>query len=341
VKFGPVPLAEAAGCILAHSVRLQDGTLRKGQVLKPEDIDRLRASGAISVVVARLAPSDVAENVAAQRIAEALAGEGVEIGSAATGRVNLFARSAGLMQLDVPRIHAANAVHEGLTIATLHADEVVREGQMLATIKIIPYAVPDAALDTLIGCLDEVSPALNVFGWRGIRVALVTTRVADTRASVLTKMRTSVVKRLEPLNGALTVEMTALHEVRALAEALTALTVPTLELDLILVSGIAATVDREDVVPAAIGDAGGHVLHAGMPVDPGNLLVLAQLPRGDSLCPVIGIPTCARSPKLNGFDFVLRKIAAGVSVTAAHINSMGVGGLLCEIQSRPMPRGER
>jgi molybdenum cofactor cytidylyltransferase len=131
------------------------------------------------------------------------------------------------------------------------------------------------------------------------------------------------------------------HEAQALGEALRRMAGRPEAPGLLLVSGIAATVDRRDVVPAAVVVAGGTVRHAGMPVDPGNLLVLAELRSADGLLPVVGIPTCARSPKLNGFDFVLRRLAAGEDVAAADIMAMGVGGLLTEIESRPMPRDPR
>jgi molybdenum cofactor cytidylyltransferase len=71
-----------------------------------------------------------------------------------------------------------------------------------------------------------------------------------------------------------------------------------------------------------------------MPVDPGNLLVLGQV---DDVY-VVGAPGCARSPKENGFDWVLDRILAGEQPTAREISGMGVGGLLMEIQSRPRPR---
>jgi molybdenum cofactor cytidylyltransferase len=74
-----------------------------------------------------------------------------------------------------------------------------------------------------------------------------------------------------------------------------------------------------------------------MPVDPGNLLLLAHL--DDRV--VLGLPGCCRSPKPNGFDWVLQRIAAGITVTRADIMGMGVGGLLMEIPSRPQPREAR
>ena len=340
MKFGSVAVADALGAVLAHSVKLDGGSLKKGSVLGPAEIQRLTTAGIARVFAARLDAGDVPEDVAATRIAAALAGAEVEVGAATTGRVNLYARQAGLLRLDAARIHAANRVHEGLTIATLLPDAPVEENQMLATVKIIPYAVPAAALDQLIAALTG-EPALRVAPWQGIRVALVLTRLEGTSGSVLAKMRGAVLGRLGPLAGTLIAEQVVLHEEAAVTGALRALLASHERPQLLLVSGIAATVDRGDVVPAAVLAAGGRVLHAGMPVDPGNLLLLGELADGNGACPLVGIPTCARSPKLNGFDFVLRRYAAGEAVTREDIMAMGVGGLLTEIETRPMLRDTR
>ncbi|HTQ35470.1 MAG TPA: molybdopterin-binding protein [Steroidobacteraceae bacterium] len=341
MKFGPLAVSQAVGAVLAHSVKLNGGALKKGTVLAAADIQRLQAAGIASVVAARLDADDVPEDMAAARIAAALAGAEVETGTATTGRVNLYARQAGLLRLDAARVHAANRVHEGLTIATLLPDSVVEEGQMLATVKIIPYAVPAAALRQVIALLGGEAPALRVAPWLGIRAALVMTRAGGTSPAVLAKMRGAVLGRLGPLGGSLIAEIVVPHEEQAVAAALRALRAGAERPQLLLVSGVAATVDRGDIVPAAVLAAGGRVLHAGMPVDPGNLLVLAELGDAGNNCPLIGIPTCARSPKLNGFDFVLRRYAAGESVSREDIMAMGVGGLLTEIETRPMPRDTR
>jgi molybdenum cofactor cytidylyltransferase len=74
-----------------------------------------------------------------------------------------------------------------------------------------------------------------------------------------------------------------------------------------------------------------------MPVDPGNLLLIGRL-KGRT---VVGLPSCARSPKLNGVDFVLWRIAADLPIGPTEITSMGVGGLLMEIPTRPQPRDEQ
>jgi molybdenum cofactor cytidylyltransferase len=78
--------------------------------------------------------------------------------------------------------------------------------------------------------------------------------------------------------------------------------------DILLMSGASAIVDRRDVLPAGLEEAGGRVSHFGMPVDPGNLMLMGSL--GER--PVIGLPGCARSPKVNGFDWVLQRMVAGL-----------------------------
>ena len=334
MKFGAVPVAAAAGCLLAHGLKQGAVVFRKGRLLSAADVFALQAEGVDEVIVAQLDGEDVPEDVAAQALADALCGAGAHSTKANTGRANLLADAHGLAVVDAGRIHAINAVHESLTVATVPPFEPIASGQMLATIKIIPYAVPRAALQQALALAQGATPALGVAAFVPRRVALAMTRLADTRAAVLAKMREAVAKRLQPLNSPLQCEAVVQHDVQALASVLRAWADADAA-DVLLISGIAATVDRADVVPAAIEAAGGTVLHAGMPVDPGNLLVLGTL-HGK---PVVGLPTCARSPKLNGFDFVLRRLVAGLPVDAAQIMQMGVGGLLTEIPTRPMPRG--
>src|SRR5258706_8671440 len=141
--------------------------------------------------------------------------------------------------------------------------------------------------------------------------------------------------RLESIGSRIVLERRTPHEVSALVvaikEALAA------GADPLLIFGASAITDRRDVIPAAIVEAGGRIDHFGMPVDPGNLLLLGRI--DDRL--VIGLPGCARSPKLNGIDFVLWRVAAGLPIGVREIATMGVGGLLTEIPTRPQPRDER
>jgi molybdenum cofactor cytidylyltransferase len=121
------------------------------------------------------------------------------------------------------------------------------------------------------------------------------------------------------------------HAEAPIAEALHALREQGAQI--LLVAGASATVDRRDVGPSGVVRAGGRITHFGMPVDPGNLICLGEI---DGI-PALVLPGCARSPKPNGIDFVLRRLFAGLPIGKRDITAMGVGGLLKDT-ARPLPR---
>jgi molybdenum cofactor cytidylyltransferase len=139
---------------------------------------------------------------------------------------------------------------------------------------------------------------------------------------------------LAPAGATIVAERRVPHEHAALARALDEVLREGAELAIVF--GASAIADRRDVIPAAVESIGGRVTHFGMPVDPGNLLMIGDA--GGH--PVLGAPGCARSPKENGFDWVLMRLLAGLPVGREDITGFGVGGLLMEIVTRPQPRDE-
>ena len=331
MRFGRVNVADAAGTVLAHSMRAGGRTFRKGRVLSAEDVELLEREGCDAVVGARFDPGDVPEDEAAQATAQALAGGGMRVGAPFTGRCNVFAAVDGLFLVRAPDIDRFNAVDEALTVATLPAPRAVREGEMLATIKVIPFAVPGAVLDRALACLGT-EPAIRVGAFEPMAAAVIQTRLPATKETVLEKTTRVLRSRIEALGGRVVGDTRCEHDAGAVSQAVGR------ALDsgagIVLIAGASAIVDRRDVVPAGIVAAGGEVLHLGMPVDPGNLLLLARC-RGR---PVLGLPGCARSPVLNGLDLVLERLAARLDVAPRDIMAMGVGGLLKETAARSQPR---
>jgi molybdenum cofactor cytidylyltransferase len=335
MEFGVAPIADALGAILAHGVRTVDVRLKKGHVLTEADLAALRAAGVRTVTVARLQPGDVGEDVAATRIAALCSGDGMRTGAAFTGRVNLYAQDDGLAIVDAAAIDAVNAIDEAVTVATVAPFSRVARGQMLATIKIIPFAAPQSAIEAVERVLRERDAPVRVQAFRAHSAALISTFLPSTKATLLDKNRIALEERLTALGSSIGLERRVEHDPGILASALRETAASGA--DPILVFGASAITDRRDVIPAAIAAAGGEIVHFGMPVDPGNLMLLGRLAGR----PVVGLPSCARSPKLNGFDFVLWRLLVGLPVTRAEIAVMGVGGLLTEIPSRPQPRDER
>lgn len=327
--FSEVKLAEAEGGILAHTLSLGALTLKKGLRLTRADCTTLAQAGVDRVTVARLQAGDVGEDEAAQRVAAALAGAHSFAAAPVHGRVNLFAAQAGLLVLDAARITRANHVDEAITIATLAPMARVAAKQMLATVKIIPYAVPRAQIEAVLKSLHDSSPALAVAPFTTRKVALIQTTAPRIKLSVLAKTARVTAERCAGLGLSFLGEIRCEHATGPLITALAQ--AKTRGAEIVLIAGASAIADRADIVPRAVIESGGSVVHLGMPVEPGNLLMLARL----DAVPVIGLPGCARSPKLNGLDWVLERLAAGLPVDSQAIVGMGVGGLLTEFSYGP------
>jgi molybdenum cofactor cytidylyltransferase len=334
MKFRSVPVTEAEGGIAVHSIRKAGLVLKKGTPIGPSEVAALRAAGVGELVVARLEPGDVSEDQAAADIAGAVAGEGVRVDRAFTGRANLFADEPGVLVVDKTAIDCLNLIDEAVTFATLPAFKPVVAGEMIGTVKIIPFAVAGAVRDATVAVARTKAPLIRVAPYRIRKVGVVSTVLPGLATKVIEKTLTVTAERLKPAGAAIVAERRVAHEQAAIAKAIEEVLREGAEI--VLVFGASAIADRRDAIPAAVAAIGGEVEHFGMPVDPGNLLLMGQV-RGK---PVLGAPGCARSPKENGFDWVLMRLLAGVAVPRETIAAMGVGGLLMEIVTRPQPRDE-
>jgi molybdenum cofactor cytidylyltransferase len=332
MKFTRIPVHEAAGAILAHSITTPSGVIKKGRVLTPAELERLAAAGLEEVIAAQVEPGDVGEDEAAARIARAAAGRNVRTSAPFTGRANLFASTGGLVSIDAGRLHALNLIDEGLTIATVAPFERAGANQMIGTVKIITFALPEAVVARAEALAREAGGLVSLQPLHAKVAGLILTRLPASKANVLSKRRQAIASRLEALGSSLGPVEIVDHEEAAVAAAISRL--EAAGADPIIVFAASAIVDRGDVIPAGLVAAGGSILRLGMPVDPGNLMLLGKLGETD----VIGAPSCAASPKLNGFDWVLERRLAGIDVTSADVAAMGLGGLLKEITTRPQPR---
>jgi molybdenum cofactor cytidylyltransferase len=332
MKFGAFSLAEARGAINAHSLRLGDRMIRKGALLDDAALDALRGAGHQDVVCAILEPGDVPEDVAADRLATQLLVPLVARSRAATGRVNLLAEVPGLLRVDAVRIDRLNSIDESVTIGTLPDYAVVAPKDLLATIKIIPFSVPGTVMNVAEAMVRQGPSPLTLHPFRHLKVGLVVTVLPGLKQSVIEKTIAITEGRITALTGSLLPSVQCPHHEEAVGRALKDLI--SAGADLLLVVGASAVLDRRDVGPMGIVQAGGEIVHFGMPVDPGNLICIGRI--GER--PALVLPGCARSPNLNGIDFVLTRLFAGLEVTARDVMRMGVGGLLKEMETRPLPR---
>jgi molybdenum cofactor cytidylyltransferase len=332
MKFGSMPLDEARGGIMAHSQRVGEAMIRKGSRLDDAALAILRASGRTEVVCAVLEPGDVPEDIAADRLATPLLSPLIGRSRAATGRVNLVAEASGLLRVRAAMIDQLNAIDEGLTIGTLPDYAVVAPKDLIATIKIIPFSIPGTVLTVAEALARQFGSPMTLHPFRHLKVGLVATELPGLKDSTTDKTIEVTKERIERLTGSLLPPVRCAHDEASIARALEGLI--DQGADMLLIIGASAVLDRRDVGPAGIVRAGGQIVHFGMPVDPGNLICVGRI--GER--PALVLPGCARSPKLNGIDLILTRLFAGLPVTGEEIMRMGVGGLLKEVDHRPLPR---
>lgn len=337
--FGEIPVETAAGAILVHSVDVDGKKFKKGRHLNADDVIRLQDAGRETVIVARLLEGDVPEDEAADRIAAQLSGPGISLSKAFTGRVNFYADTPGILTIDTETLHRLNLIDEAVTFGTLGNHRAVSTKQMLATLKIIPFAAPSSSVEAWLNLADDTDTfLLQLHPFNPVSAILIQTELPGVKPSVLDKTVAVTEVRLTALSGTLDREIRCGHTVEGLRDAIEQALGDAP--DLVLITGASAITDRRDVIPAAIEAASGVVDHFGMPVDPGNLILTAHLDDDTGSTPIIGLPGCARSPKLNGFDWVLQRLFAGLSISPGVIMDMGHGGLLKEIATRPLPRAD-
>src|SRR6201988_5050789 len=330
MKFGPASPADALGGVTVHTLRQGPLVLKKGTMIGPNEVEALKGAGVKEIVVVRLEEGEVSEDGGAATIAQAVAGDGVHVERAFTGRANLFAAHAGVLVVDRSAVDRINGVDEAITFATLAAYKPVVEGEMVATVKLIPFGVEAKLRDAAV--LAASGGALRIAPYTIKRVGVVSTLLPGLAPKVVEKTLRVTAERLAAAGATIIAERRGPDGETALSAAIKEFL--ALDAELVIVFGASAIADRRDVIPAAITEIGGAIEHFGMPVDPGNLLLIGTA----GGVPVLGAPGCARSPVENGFDWVLMRLLAGLKVTRAELTGMGVGGLLMEIVTRPQPR---
>ena len=237
-----------------------------------------------------------------------------------------------MLRLDAARIERLNRIDESITLATLPDRTSVEKDDLVATIKIIPFAVTGAAMAEAEALTTEGAFALALKPFQNLSVGLILSRLPQLKDAAIAHTIDATRTRIVARGGTLLPPVETLHETPPLTEAIRKLLAAGA--DMILISGASAVTDRLDTVPQAIVQAGGDITHFGMPVDPGNLICFGMI----GAKPAIVLPGCARSPALNGIDWVLDRLFAGEPVGSPEVAGMGVGGLLKEFNTRPVPR---
>jgi len=318
--FGKITVENTFGNILAHTINVGDKKFSKGKVILKKDITHLKNNGFDSIICAVADKKDIHEDKIAKLIAKCFINKSTIMEEPFTGRVNIIANHSGLLVIDKKLVNKFNAISEETTIATLSNYLKVNKGDILATIKIIPFYVKGVILQKIKTI--KLNKVLTVHPFKHRKVGLILTHNIKENSKLNAISVKRITARLEALNSKLYKVSTCKHDSLLISKNIKVMTKE--KIDILLILGASAIVDINDKIPEAIKLCKGKIIRFGMPVDPGNLLLLGKIKN----ISVIGLPGCARSPNINGFDWVLERLIANYKITNNDISDMGVGGLL-------------
>jgi molybdenum cofactor synthesis domain-containing protein len=321
-----VKVEEAIGMVLAHDLtqiipgQFKGRLVKKGHVVRQEDIPALLNIGKEHIYVLALQEGWLHEDEAALRMAAAVAGANVELTSPHEGKINLKSTIHGLAKIDKAVVDAVNALDQ-IVLATIKTNTVVKPGQSLSGTRVIPLVVEEAKVRQVQELASGPMPVVEVKPFRPLRVGMITTGSEIFKGRIQDKFGPIVREKLAAL-GSEVIEQrlapdesdTIVSEIRYFME--------EQRVDLILVTG-GMSVDPDDRTPGAIKQAGARIVSYGTPMLPGSMLLVGYL--GD--VPIMGLPGCVMHDPYTSFDVLLPRICAGEIIVREDITEMGYGGL--------------
>ena len=322
---------ESLGSVIAQTYNLPGKTISKGTFMTSEIVDYFKEGDVQNILCAVPDNDDIHEDEAANIISNAIDKSHLYTESASTGRVNFKSRSLCLVRYERELIKKVSLVDESIAFSIVEHNQLLAKNDLIATLKIIPFFTQKKYVDQVISILAK-SELFKTHSLNKKEVSLIQTSFEWQKKSMFKATSNVTRNRLEALDCSLNEEKLIRHDYNVLRSEIRS----SIEngIDILLISGASAIIDRSDYIPKAILSEGGEIIQYGLAVDPGNLLLIGKV--GNTT--VIGMPGCARSPKLNGFDWVLQLLMADIPINREELADMGAGGLLMEIASRPLPR---
>lgn len=299
--------------------------LRKGAVLGPEDLERVRTAGEIHLVA--MEPGDVHEDEAARRLAAALAGPGLEPTRPVQSQARILSRHRGLVRVRSEAVDAINGLGY-ISVFTLMDGQAVKEGEEVAGCKVTPVVVPGDLIEKAERLIRERGPVVELLPFRPLKTFVVATERLKPKAREL--FRSAVTAKL----GWYGAEILAVREVARTSGAVAAAYQDAIAAgaELVLFAG-ASAIDPLDPAYAELEGAGGNVLQLGAPMHPGSMLWLGRL-EGAA---VVGVASCAGFSRNTSLDLLFPFVFAYGRADAADLLRLGHGGLIESGAGRRFP----
>lgn len=321
-----VKVEDAVGMALCHDITaMYDGfkgaALKRGHVIREEDIPRLLDWGKRTVFVWEENAGEIHEEDAARRMAAMAPVPGAQYTGPSEGKMLLLAQQRGLFRVDTDLLRRLNSIGD-ITISCLPDHYPVEAGARLASLRIVPLVTQERQI-TDAEALCAGRKLFDLRPYRPRKVGAVITGSEVYHGRIQDKFEPVLRRKLADYPAEL-IDVTICDDeldmiVAAAKRQLAA------GAELLLFTG-GMSVDPDDLTPSAIRALGAEIITHGVPAQPGNMTLVAYL--GD--VPILGIPGAAISLPTTIFDVLLPQIFAGDRLTKEELISLGDGGL-CQL----------
>ena len=328
--FGKVKTELSLGGILSSSIEIYKNKnkikISKGTIINKNLLDLLLLNNVEHIKCAKLDDDEIDENSSVRKISKKIIASkksNIIIQDPKNGRCNLVSSVDGILTFQPNQLFSINSVTNDIGIASLKAFSKVKKNQIVASIKAIPFGIKKNNLQNIINVCQE---CFKILPFQKKNIHLIQTTNQNTRAKILEKTLEVTKDRLLSCGNNKIVEKKCSHESKSICEHLKKSV--NEDADIILIFGTSAISDINDIIPQSILEINGRILRLGMPVEPGNLILLAEIKISKKHISIIGMPGCARSKKENGVDWILWRKLCDLKISSDEINHMGNGGLL-------------
>ena len=320
-----IRVEDAVGLPLLHDFTaiMEDGfkgvLFKRGHVVEESDIEALKNIGKDHIYVGELEADQVHEEDAIAEISDALFGANIEASDVSEGKINLTSKVKGIFIIDRALLRKINEIGD-YTITSKKSYSKVEEGDKLVGARIVPLWTERRQVEKAKEIL-KAGPIFEVKEFKKLKVGCIITGDEVYYGRIKDAFRPVLMEKLAEFDAEVLGYEFLPDDEDKVVEAYEKF--KEKGADLVIFTG-GMSVDPDDITPRAIRKTGAEVIVQGIPMQPGNMLMVAR----DGGVYLMGVPGASIHSKITSFDFFLPRVFAGIDLKREDFLEMAEGGLL-------------